>query len=170
MRALLLFALVFLAACDLASGDGFFDDDYLSVYSFVATDASGSVLTEGDIGLTLYPSDVAGVPDGWSGRWRFDAASGADPMSGGLGGSGALRGTTIQIGTAGPEIELELFTDLPREGLPTESAGYFIRGTLSGDVLTGTWETRGGFTGGVLASGPFESRLTRAATRFIIAG
>ena len=148
-------------------GGGFFDDDYLSVYRFTASDSDG-VVTEGEIGLTHVPSDVGGVPDLWKGLWDLDAQAEGGTATGAVDGRGSIRGTT------GDAIEVQFYADVPPSGLgpPEEPLGYFLIGTLSDDGarFVGTWETRGGFTGGVLRTGPFEAVRTRRATEFIVAG
>ena len=164
LRLTLLVLPLLLAGCD-SFGDGFFDDDYLSVYRFTASDGDG-VVTEGEIGLTRVPSDVGGVPDLWKGLWDLDAQAEGGVPSGAVDGRGSIRGS------AGKAIEVQFYADVPPSGPPEEPLGYFLIGTFSDDGarFVGRWETRGGFTGGVLRTGSFEAIRTRRATEFIVAG
>ena len=167
VRRLLLVPLLLLAACD--SGPSF-GDDFLSVYSFTAFNASGqsegAVLTRGRIGLTYIPSDVSSIPDGWQGQWDLRAAADGGTMEGAVDGEGTISGQTLEDGT----IELR-FAVLVGSRADAE-IGYRLRGSFEddGERFVGTWTSYGGFTGGPLFSGPFEAQLTRRATEFIIAG
>ena len=155
--------LLSLAGCDtLGSGDPF-ADDYYSVYTVTLSDGTGEAAS-GRIGLELVPSDVASLPDLWRGVWDLDAE--ADVVADRLDGRGAFRG-----GEADPLV-LRFFLDLPERGLgpPERPAAFRLVVTDRGDAdrLGGTWEATDGDD--VVASGPFEAVLVRAATRFIVAG
>ncbi len=160
--------LLALAACDAFSGP----DPLVSTYAFVAFDASGlsegARLTQGEIGLTMIPSDVSSIPDGWRGTWDLDARAEGGTMEGAVDGAGIIRGQTLDDGT----IELKFSAPAGGGRRGDIEIGYELTGMFEddGERFVGTWTSFGGLTGGPVLSGPFEANLTRRATEFIIAG
>ena len=166
---LLLLALPFLLlGCD--SVGGFLDNDFYSVYRFTARDASG-VMTDGEIALQFIPNDALPGPRGlWRGRWDLDTRPDARELEGAVHGRGSIEGEEF----SGEPLELHFYADVPADDLgpPQVPLPFFLIGTFEDDGarFVGTWETRGGFTGGVLRTGSFEAVRTRRATEFVIAG
>ena len=153
--------LVLLAGCDSVGGDPF-ADDFFSVYSVSLSDGE-SQIASGQVALELVPSDVSSIPDLWRGAWEL--GSDAPVVTDRLGGRGAFRG-----GEADPLV-LDFYLDLPERGLgpPERPAPFRLVVTDRGaERLGGTWEATD--NDAVVASGPFEAVLVRAARRFHIAG
>lgn len=161
-RLLVLALLAPLAGCD-SFGDDPYEDPFANVYALDASDAAGAPVLDGRIALVFNPSDVGSIPSVYAGTWDLDARGAFRGQPEAPDGEGSLRGD------AEAAVELQLFEDDDYQ----EPLSFFLlydRPEEPGADLSGRWELRGGFTGGVLATGTFVAELTRAATEFIIAG